>query len=96
VQSGLAVLDIAIAQQDGDQGRARVRLQAEDVIELEADDLFELVSIVMGLADSEARRIGMAGLVDAVRSEDFGAFQIRCLAVRQFCGWASPPSAASH
>lgn len=95
VQLGLSVLDQAIFEivmADGD----KLIDWATETVDFDADDLFDIVSIVMDLNEPAARKIGLTGLVAALSAPDLEALQISCLAVQRFCGFVSAPSQARH
>lgn len=94
VSDGLAVLEkVMIGQMSADSDS---RCDLLETVEVEPDDLFDIVSIVMELDDPAARRVGLAGLVNALKAPDIDALQVSCLAIRRFCGWAGSASAAIH
>lgn len=95
VTDGLAVLDMAMAQL-AQAGRAVEVEDGLEFVELEADDLFDLVFIAMGLIDPAARLVALTGLANALQAPNSEALQISCLAVQRFFGGAEPPSTAAH
>ncbi|WP_292035600.1 MULTISPECIES: hypothetical protein [unclassified Brevundimonas] len=95
VHYGLSVLDQAMLQIGRANGDELINCEIETV-DLDADDLFDIVSIVMDLEDPAARKVGLTGLVNALRAPDLEALQISCLAVQRFCGFVSSPSHARH
>lgn len=95
VRDSLTILDAVITERSRQQG-GLASLRTNPAIEIDADDLFDLVSILMGLSDPIARQIGLKGVVSAVQADDFAQFQIGCRAVQRFCGWAELPSTAAH
>lgn len=95
VQHSLSVLDQAIHHIATGE-RSGPTNCAADFVELDADDLFDIVSIVMELDEPAARQVGLAGLVNALTAPDLEALQISCLAVQRFCGFVGRPSQSHH
>lgn len=94
VEAGLSVIEHAMINRIENDGSAVIT--GTRYIDVEPQDFFDLLSVIMDLPEPAARRVGLAGLTAAFDAPDFVAFRISCLAVQRFCEWADLPSLTSH
>lgn len=88
IHEGLSVLEHAMMIRV--DGKADADRPQSGHVDIEPEDFFDLLSIIMELPEPAARRVALTGLTTALDAPDFDAFRISCVAVHRFCGWVGP------